>query len=242
MSKITKLIFILIFVFLLAPSLVKAADEKQCYCYHEIPTVGDGKYVIKTQAEVSKLENNLLMTGCMNLKEMEKAGNKCDAKSYKGAQTYYDKCEITDDKDTCEISVKIWRGNKEDMLKKATAIASPTKTDTAKTDTGGLASNFIPACSRGQKLSGECREIGIFVRVAINVANYLFGVIGAIALVMFIYGGFTLILSQGNPEKVKKGFEVLGAAVTGLVIAFSAYMLINFLGSEVLGVKDKFKL
>jgi len=57
----------------------------------------------------------------------------------------------------------------------------------------------------------------------------------------FIYGGFTLILSHGSSEQVKKGKDILVAAIVGLVIVFSAYMLVRFLGTAV-GLKDIYKL
>jgi hypothetical protein len=66
-------------------------------------------------------------------------------------------------------------------------------------------------------------------------------VIGALALIMFVYGGFTLILSQGSSEKVKKGGEIIVAAIIGLVIMFGAYMLVSFLG-EAVNIQTEFKL
>ena len=79
------------------------------------------------------------------------------------------------------------------------------------------------------------------MKLLMNVANYLFGFIGALALLFFVYGGFTLILSQGNAEKVKKGFGIMSAAAIGIIIAFGAYALISFLGTS-LGIKSDFKL
>ena len=61
------------------------------------------------------------------------------------------------------------------------------------------------------------------------------------AFVFFIYGGFTMITSFGSAEKVKKGRDILLAAVVGMIIAFSAYLLINFIISA-LGVADSFKV
>ncbi|OGH91473.1 MAG: hypothetical protein A2534_00505 [Candidatus Magasanikbacteria bacterium RIFOXYD2_FULL_39_9] len=109
-------------------------------------------------------------------------------------------------------------------------------------------SKFIPDCvlrnptgiNRGAD-EGECRSISIYVILLLNVANYLFGIVGALALLFFIYGGFTLIISRGNSEQTKKGIEIITAAVIGLVIVFGAYMLVQFLGKAV-GLKGPFML
>ena len=61
-----------------------------------------------------------------------------------------------------------------------------------------------------------------------KVINGILGVVGSLALVMFIYGGLTWMTSAGGAEKVKKGKDILIWAVIGLVIIFSAYALVNF--------------
>lgn len=99
------------------------------------------------------------------------------------------------------------------------------------------ASKIIPSCLLGNSIDKSCDKIDIFITFAINVGLYIFGFIGALALLMFVYGGFILIMSQGNQEKVKKGTGAITAAVVGLVIAFSAYALITFL-SNTIGVKS----
>ena len=110
-------------------------------------------------------------------------------------------------------------------------------------------SKFIPPCAldnpTGKHLQdgseGECRSVSIFVTLLIDIANYLFTIVGALALLFFIYGGFTLILSRGATEQVKKGKDIMVAAVIGLIIVFGAYMLVRFLGEGV-GIKEVFKL
>ncbi len=105
----------------------------------------------------------------------------------------------------------------------------------------GISSKLIPECLLKDDLSSSCRDVSIFVYFLIQLARYLFTIIGALALVMFVYGGFTLILSQGSSEKVKKGTDIILAAVIGLVIMFGAYMLVSFLG-EAVNIKSDFVL
>ncbi len=83
----------------------------------------------------------------------------------------------------------------------------------------------LPECA----FKGNCDDINDVLELAIKVAKWLFGIIGTIALCVFIYGGFTLIISFGNPDKVKKGQKALVSAVIGIIIAFSAYVGVKFI-------------
>jgi hypothetical protein len=62
-----------------------------------------------------------------------------------------------------------------------------------------------------------------------RVIKALLGLTGAIALVMFIYGGFLMMFSGGNPSTVKKGKDTLVMAVLGLVVIFASYAIVNFI-------------
>ena len=53
------------------------------------------------------------------------------------------------------------------------------------------------------------------------------GVTGALALVMFLVGGFQWMTAAGNPEKVKKGRDTLMWAVLGLIVIFSSYAILR---------------
>ncbi|MBI4257117.1 hypothetical protein HY626_03635 [Candidatus Uhrbacteria bacterium] len=53
------------------------------------------------------------------------------------------------------------------------------------------------------------------------------GVTGSIALLMFVYGGFLWLISAGEPDKVKKGKEVMKWAILGLVVIVGAYTIVR---------------
>lgn len=73
-----------------------------------------------------------------------------------------------------------------------------------------------------------CRDVNTFLQLAVQVVNWVFTIVGAVALVVFIYGGFMMLTSAGSEEKVKKGRDALVAAVIGLAIMFSANLIIRF--------------
>ena len=82
----------------------------------------------------------------------------------------------------------------------------------------------LPECA----FTGQCKDVNDLLQLAVNIANWAFRIIGSLAFVIFIYGGFTMVLSFGNAEKVKKAQGILVGAAVGLTIAFSAYLMVNF--------------
>lgn len=65
--------------------------------------------------------------------------------------------------------------------------------------------------------------------------NAVLGFTGTIALVMFIWGGFTMMFSAGASDKIKKGRDILIWASIGLAVIFSAYGLVQFVLSSIAG-------
>ena len=62
-----------------------------------------------------------------------------------------------------------------------------------------------------------------------NIINYVLGILGVLALVMFIYGGLMWMTSEGAPDKIKKGKDTLIWAILGLVLIFFSYALLDFI-------------
>jgi hypothetical protein len=88
---------------------------------------------------------------------------------------------------------------------------------------------------------GGNANIDIFIKLAINIGKVIFSMIGTVAFVMFVYGGFTMILAFGSSEKFKKGQGILVAAVIGMMISFSAYLIVQFI-LKALNVGADFKI
>lgn len=65
-----------------------------------------------------------------------------------------------------------------------------------------------------------------------RVINSVLGIVGSIALLMFVYGGLTWMISSGNQEKVKKGKDILVWSAIGLAVIFMAYTLTRLLLSS----------
>jgi len=64
--------------------------------------------------------------------------------------------------------------------------------------------------------------------IAIGASRWVLGIVGSLALIMFIYGGFMFLVSAGSTEKIGKAKEIIVAAVIGLLIVFASYLIIKF--------------
>jgi hypothetical protein len=62
-----------------------------------------------------------------------------------------------------------------------------------------------------------------------KIINAVLGVVGSLALLMFVYGGLVWMTSSGSAEKVKQGREIIVWSAIGLAIIFAAYGLVRIL-------------
>ncbi|MFA5022415.1 MAG: pilin [Patescibacteria group bacterium] len=61
-----------------------------------------------------------------------------------------------------------------------------------------------------------------------NVIKAILGLVGSLALGVFILGGVYWVTSAGSEEKIKKGKDMVLWASFGLAIIFASYALVTF--------------
>ncbi len=73
-----------------------------------------------------------------------------------------------------------------------------------------------------------------------SMVNFLIrwaiGIGGGIAFLLILYGGFMVMTSAGNPERLKAGQELLGSAISGVVLLIFSVFLLNLIGVKILGI------
>lgn len=67
--------------------------------------------------------------------------------------------------------------------------------------------------------------------IALTLLATFLGLVGLIAVCMIVYGGVLILLSGGNPEKVKHGRDTLIWAIIGSIIIFSALGIVLYIDS-----------
>lgn len=66
-----------------------------------------------------------------------------------------------------------------------------------------------------------------------TVLTIVFGITGAIALLIITLAGFHYVLSQGNPQEIAKSKNAIIYAGVGLIISVLAISIVNFVVSGV---------
>lgn len=93
------------------------------------------------------------------------------------------------------------------------------------TSTGFSIWNFFPKCD----LENCNYTLDALIMVVVGLIRFILSITGTGALVMFVYAGFQLMISQGEPGKIKAGKETIKNALIGLTIIFSAWLIVNTL-------------
>lgn len=71
------------------------------------------------------------------------------------------------------------------------------------------------------------------IRVTIaRIINVALGLLGIVAVVIILLGGFTWMTAAGNEEKVDKARKLIVAGIIGLAIILSAYAIARFVISS----------
>ncbi|MEK7584471.1 MAG: hypothetical protein AAB490_04445 [Patescibacteria group bacterium] len=62
-----------------------------------------------------------------------------------------------------------------------------------------------------------------------NMVRAILGIVGAVTLFMFVYGGLMWMTSGGASNRIERGRNTLVWATIGLLVIFSSYAILNFI-------------
>ncbi len=66
--------------------------------------------------------------------------------------------------------------------------------------------------------------------------GFAIGIAGGIAFLLILFGGFQIMTSAGNPEKLNAGRELVGAAISGLLLIIFSLFLLRLIGYNILQI------
>lgn len=64
--------------------------------------------------------------------------------------------------------------------------------------------------------------------VVVNLISTALGLLGILAVIMILLGGFQWMLSAGDEEKIAKAKKTIGGTIVGLIIILLAWAIVNF--------------
>jgi len=68
------------------------------------------------------------------------------------------------------------------------------------------------------------------------ILGWAIGVGGGIAFLLIIYASFMIMTSQGVPDRLKAGQELLTSAISGLIMLIFSVFILKFIGIDILGL------
>lgn len=75
-----------------------------------------------------------------------------------------------------------------------------------------------------------------FLDLLSSIINWILGLVGTVAVLMLIWGGFNYLTSAGNSDQTKKAKQTITYAVVGIIIIALAYTLVNFITGTIAGL------
>ncbi|OGH90666.1 MAG: hypothetical protein A2507_01895 [Candidatus Magasanikbacteria bacterium RIFOXYD12_FULL_33_17] len=204
-----------------------------CACTLDKSNCGITKLNTKSQCEsvlneVSKNNPNLSSRICVSVEP----GAECSS-----LQSNF--CICTNDKSSCIEQKYI---NKPDCEKAIGSFGDSKSVQCLVVEKGKECSTLVEDSqnNNGQTnsdmLSGLSSDIKALNKLNVNnvqslLGNFiklLLGILGTLALVMIMYGGFLFMTANGNADNKKKAVGIFVWSTLGIVIIFSSYAVVNF--------------
>jgi hypothetical protein len=69
-----------------------------------------------------------------------------------------------------------------------------------------------------------------------SILGIAIGIGGGIAFLLILFGGFQILMSAGNPEKLNAGKELITSAITGLLIIIFSIFILQLIGVTIFAI------
>ncbi|MBI3494825.1 hypothetical protein HY004_02480 [Candidatus Saccharibacteria bacterium] len=75
----------------------------------------------------------------------------------------------------------------------------------------------------------ECKSNNALSNIIVTVTNVILFLVGAVAVIMIIVGGFRYVTSNGDQNAVTGAKNTILYAIIGIIVAFLAYAAVQFI-------------
>ncbi|MFC1711011.1 hypothetical protein ACFLZ1_00335 [Patescibacteria group bacterium] len=129
----------------------------------------------------------------------------------------------------CKATIIISGGKLDKVVNKVFNILKPTACIYEVVNTSPPSMEFGIETALGCFPTSPKGILGWFLKWALMFA-------GGIAFLLMLWGAFQIIMSSGDPEKIKKGQETLFSALAGLLMIIFAVFILRLLGVTILQI------
>ena len=112
-----------------------------------------------------------------------------------------------------------------------TLISTSVKPTLAQLNTGGCDGDSIETAI-------GCIPVGDTNSFMGWILGWAVGVGGGIAFLLIVYASFMVMTSQGVPDRLKAGQELLTSAISGLIMLIFSVFILKFIGVDILGLNN----
>ena len=104
---------------------------------------------------------------------------------------------------------------------------------------GGNISDPMAGCaSESVNTAIGCIPVGDTTSFMGWILGWAIGVGGGVAFLLIVYASFMIMTSQGMPDRLKAGQELLTSAISGLIMLIFSVFILKFIGIDILGLGD----
>lgn len=69
-----------------------------------------------------------------------------------------------------------------------------------------------------------------------TLLGWAIGIAGGIAFLLIVFGGFQVVTSSGDPEKLNNGKEIIVSAMAGVLMIVFSVILLKIIGVDILHI------
>jgi hypothetical protein len=97
---------------------------------------------------------------------------------------------------------------------------------------------LTPTCDNGNGIDTAigCIPVTDMNKFISFILRWAIGIGGGIAFLLILWSGFVIMTSQGNPERLKAGQELLTSALAGLIMLIFSVFILRIIGVDILGL------
>jgi hypothetical protein len=108
-----------------------------------------------------------------------------------------------------------------------------------------VTSGIVPECARRSGTFGDAPavpQLSCAMELFGNIALLVLGITGSLALLMFVYGGFTMVIAGGDSGRYQKGKTILKNAIVGIVIIMTSGLMLRYAVGILAANNSKFQI